>query len=194
MKQGWSGARSCRGFTGGSGINPLLVRLARYSVRGVDGGFVGYPQRDAYGVALLAFAMVWLPWLGRNYALSGTPFGTAGYAIYQGTPFLQDDQLERAFNPDFSTTFTGFFWTKLISNLRDIVEKVPRLGGTWASAFFLAGVLVAFRNPALRRTRSFLLWCLLLLMGVQALGKTWLSTDSPELTAENLLLPCSLLC
>jgi hypothetical protein len=41
--------------------------------------------------------------------LSGTPFGTAGFAIYQGTPFLQEDQLERAFNPDLSTTYAGSF-------------------------------------------------------------------------------------
>lgn len=141
------------------------------------------------GVALAAFALIWLPWLGRNFALTGTPFGTASYAIYQGTPFFEGDQLERAIAPDFSTTSTGFFWTKLISNLREIVEKLPRLGGNWASAFFLAGVLVVFRNPALRRLRGFLLSSLVLLMVVQGLGKTWLSADAPELSGENLLLP-----
>jgi hypothetical protein len=179
-----------------AGVLIAIAGLTRYSYAWLIIPFVvwmaGLPATRKgllTGVVLLAFAIVWLPWLGRNYALSGTPFGTAGYAVYQGTPFFQEEQLERAFNPDFSTTFTGFFWTKLISNLRDIVEKVPRLGGTWASAFFLAGVLVAFRNPTLRRTRSFLLGSLFLLMAVQALGKTWLSTDSPELSGENLLLP-----
>jgi hypothetical protein len=74
-------------------------------------------------------------------------------------------------------------------NLREIVEKVPQLGGTWASAFFLVGVLMAYRNPGLRRIRGFLLWSIVSLMAVQALGKTWLSTDAPEVSGENLLLP-----
>lgn len=140
-------------------------------------------------VSVLAFALLWVPWLARNYTLTGTPFGTAGYAIYQGTPFFEGDQLERAFNPDFSTTSTGFFWTKMVSNLRGIVESLPRLGGTWAAAFFLAGVLVVFRSPSLRRVRAFLLSSMVVLMFVQALGKTWLSTDAPETGSENLLLP-----
>ncbi len=179
-----------------AGVFLGMIGLTRYSYAWLVIPFIAWmaslpsARKGALaGIALLAFALVWCPWLVRNYSLSGTPFGTAGYAIYQGTPFFQEEQLERAFNPDFSTTSTGFFWTKLVSNLREVVEKIPKLGGTWASTFFLAGVLVAFRNPALRRIRQFLLWSIFLLMAVQALGKTWLSTDAPETTAENLLLP-----
>ena len=35
--------------------------------------------------ALGAFVVVLIPWVIRNYAVSGTPFGTAGFAIVEGT-------------------------------------------------------------------------------------------------------------
>ena len=35
--------------------------------------------------ALGAFVVVLIPWVIRNYAVSGTPFGTAGFAFAEGT-------------------------------------------------------------------------------------------------------------
>ena len=35
--------------------------------------------------ALGTFLIVMTPWLARNYDLSGTPFGTAGYAVFENT-------------------------------------------------------------------------------------------------------------
>src|SRR5207249_7347194 len=61
-------------------------------------------------------------------------------------------------------------------------------GGSWLSAFFLVGLLLGFRNPALSRLRYFLLFCLPVLVIVQALGHTHLSEDSPEINSENLLV------
>ena len=40
--------------------------------------------------------------LGRNYSVSGTPFGTAGYAVLQETSLFQGLDLERTLHPDFS--------------------------------------------------------------------------------------------
>ena len=52
------------------------------------------------------------------------------------------------------------FWLKLNTNLRQIVtSELPRLGGSWITAFFLVGLLVGFRNPAITRLRYFLLGC-----------------------------------
>ena len=34
---------------------------------------------------LAAFALVLAPWIVRNEVVSGTPFGTAGYAVVEGT-------------------------------------------------------------------------------------------------------------
>jgi hypothetical protein len=50
------------------------------------------------------------------------------------------------------------------------------------------GLLVSFRSPSVRRLRYFLLSCLLVLGVAQALGRTQLSEDSPEINSENLLV------
>jgi hypothetical protein len=81
------------------------------------------------------------------------------------------------------------FWIKLLTNLRTLLQSdLPRLGGSWVSAFFLVGLMVRFHNPATRRLRCFLLLCLPLLLAVQALGRTQLSEASPDLNSENLLV------
>ena len=129
------------------------------------------------------------PWVVRNFAVSGTPFGTAGYAILQNTDLFQDQPLERTLNPDFSLMTGGMIWHKALSGIREILEKdLPRLGGSWVSAFFLVGLMVPFRKTVLLRLRTFLVVGLGLLMVVQALGRTTLSAESPEVTTENLLV------
>ena len=52
--------------------------------------------------ALGAFAIVLTPWVIRNYAVSGTPFGTAGYAVVEGTGLFPQFQLERSMHPDLT--------------------------------------------------------------------------------------------
>ncbi|MGA2866650.1 MAG: glycosyltransferase family 39 protein [Verrucomicrobiota bacterium] len=139
--------------------------------------------------ALAAFAAVMGPWLVRNYSVSGTTFGTAGYAVMEGTALFPENRLPRSLEPDFSRFFLRPFWVKLITNSREIIRgDLPRLGGTWVTAFFLVGLLVSFRNPSTRRLRYFLLMCLPVLWIVQALGRTQLSEGSPEINSENLLV------
>ncbi|MGO9001857.1 MAG: ArnT family glycosyltransferase [Limisphaerales bacterium] len=140
--------------------------------------------------ALGVFVMVLTPWVIRNYAASGTPFGTAGFAIVEGTGLFPRFQLERSVHPDF----THVLWfrpyvSKLTGNVRDIfANDLPKLGGSWASILFLAGLLLGFRGTAARRMRYFLLMCLGTFIVVQALGRTQLSDVSPEVNSENLLV------
>src|SRR5262249_11520288 len=63
--------------------------------------------------------------------------------------------------------------------------------GSWLAGLFLASLLVPFRNPALWRLRLFVLMVLVVLAVAQALGRTHLSTDSPEFNSENLLVLAS---
>jgi 4-amino-4-deoxy-L-arabinose transferase-like glycosyltransferase len=140
--------------------------------------------------ALGVFVMVLTPWVTRNYAVSGTPFGTAGFAIVEGTGLFPRFQLERSVHPDF----THVLWfrpyvSKLTGNVRDIfANDLPKLGGSWASILFLAGLLLGFRGTAARRMRYFLLMCLGTFIVVQALGRTQLSDVSPEVNSENLMV------
>jgi 4-amino-4-deoxy-L-arabinose transferase-like glycosyltransferase len=140
-------------------------------------------------IALVMFLGTVTPWLARNYSLSGTPFGTAGFAVMENTMLFPEHRLERSLEPDFSRIYLTAFWIKLMTNLRQIVQsELPKLGGSWISAFFLVGLLVSFRNLTVSRLRYFLLGCLVVLVITQALGRTQLSDDSPEINSENLLI------
>jgi hypothetical protein len=166
-------------------------------------GFVlayGGQRRSALGAMVgLGFAVVVTPWIVRNYSLSGMPFGTATFAVLETSWISPEDRLQRSPGPGFLQSIHNAFpfltaayhisWQKLIANCRGIVQTdLPKLGGTWVSGFFLVGLLVRFRNPRLGRIRLFLLASLLVLVVVQALGRTKLSDDSPEINSENLLV------
>ena len=140
--------------------------------------------------ALGAFVVVLIPWVIRNYAVSGTPFGTAGFAIVEGTGLFPRFQLERSVHPDLThALWLKLYVTKLLGNAHDIlVNDLPRLGGSWASILFLAGLLLGFRGMAVRRMRYFLLMCLGTFIVVQALGQTQLSNESPGVNSEDLLV------
>jgi 4-amino-4-deoxy-L-arabinose transferase-like glycosyltransferase len=144
-----------------------------------------------------AFLVVMLPWLVRNVVVCGTPFGTAGYAMLADTVLFPGHALDRSLNPDFGLlapgvgglSIGGLLWHKLITGLHQaLTSELPRLGGSWVSGFFLVGLLMPFRNPVLSRLRGFLLASLGLLLVAQALGRTALTTDSPEVNSESLLV------
>ncbi|HEV2319571.1 MAG TPA: glycosyltransferase family 39 protein, partial [Verrucomicrobiae bacterium] len=140
--------------------------------------------------ALAAFLLVLTPWVVRNFIVSGTPFGTAGYAIVEGTAAFPGFQLERSIHPDLSSALgVSLYMHKFLVNMRPILQDaLPKLGGSWASMLFLVGLLLNFRSVAVRRMRYFLLMCLALFIVVQALGETQLSVESPEVNSENLLV------
>jgi len=140
--------------------------------------------------ALAMFALLLTPWIVRNYAVSGTPFGTAGFAVFEGTFVSPGFRLERSVHPDLSHAFWLTPYThKLLANARVIVQTdLPRLGGSWATLLFLTGLLMGFRNVASQRMRYFLLMCLGVLIICQALGQTQLSVESPDINSENLLV------
>jgi hypothetical protein len=140
--------------------------------------------------ALAAFAIVLSPWIVRNMMVSGTPFGTATFAVVETTPAYPRFQLERSLNPDFTNAkWPGAYVEKLLVNGRDILATgLPKLVGSWASALFVAGFLLGFRSEAPRRMRYFLLMCAGVFIVVQALGQTQLSVESPDVNTENLVV------
>ncbi len=146
--------------------------------------------------ALLGFAAVMAPWLMRNHELSGRLFGVAGLAVHQTTDRFPGDRIERLLDPENKFTHEDLrqvsldqHWGKLGDNLPGILQNdLPRLGGSWVAAFFLAGLLVPFRNPALGRLRVFVLFSLGVLVVIQAVAKTHVAALAPDVNSENLLV------
>jgi|SRR5665213_3217806 len=153
--------------------------------------FGGSRRTGVAVVAFLVFAVAVTPWIARNLAVSGTPFGTAGYAMLEGTTAFPDSQLMQSLNPDLADAF--HYWIrlclkKLLTNSQYIIQgDLLRLGGSWTGVLFFAGLLLGLRNLAARRLRYFTMMCLGVFIVVQALGTTQLSDASPEMNSENLL-------
>ena len=137
--------------------------------------------------AFVAFALVFAPWVARNYSMSGTPFGTASYALVES--FTPQFHLQRSLQPDIPAYRLGAFWWKAATNLLPILQNdLFTIGGGWVTALFLAGLLLGFRNPALRRLRYFVIASIVMLAITQALAKTQLSDETAETNSENLLI------
>jgi hypothetical protein len=148
------------------------------------------PQRVAISlIAVFAFVAVMAPWVVRNYQVSGTPFGTAGFAIMENTSVFPANRLERSLEPDFHRLFLAAYWAKFITSIRQIMSNdLPKLGGSWVSALFFVGLFLPFNSPTIRRLRYFLVASLIVLVVAQALGRTHLSEVSPDINSENLLV------
>jgi hypothetical protein len=157
--------------------------------------FLGLGRTGSRGkhcaAAFVCFLIVMGPWIARNVSLTATPFGTASYAIIQGTPPLEGDGLERSMDPRLAIRRVEVMDVvdKLLDNGRDIWRSdFGGFGGTWVSAFFLVGLLMPFQSQARGRLRLFLVGSIGMLFIVQALAQTHLSTDSPEINSDNLLV------
>ncbi|MGH8023908.1 MAG: ArnT family glycosyltransferase, partial [Limisphaerales bacterium] len=150
--------------------------------------FTGRKKWLNAATAIVAFTIALAPWIARNVAVSGTPFGTAGYAIFEGTG-LSALPLERSLHPELlGALWPALYWHKFAVNALPIFESgLLKIGGTWPSLLFFSGLLLAFNRPGARRMRYFLMMCLGVFIVVQALGKTALSELSPDVNSENLL-------
>lgn len=187
------------GMAAYAGLIVGLMALTRYSMGWLIipvAVFIGVVVTRARGpstvLSILSFVLCLAPWLVRNYNISGTLFGTAGYALHQGTSAFPGHLLERSMPHDVGLALNNVeiaqYPRKLFVNGRDILtDELPRVAGNWISALFLGSLLIPFRSATLRRLKFFLGGTLLLFLVVQALGRTTLSTDSSNLNSENLL-------
>ena len=147
-------------------------------------------RRAAVCLAVVGvFLVVIAPWMYRNWNLCGWPFGTASFAVVEATPIFPENRLARSLQPNFNGVSLRPLIQKLLINSREILQNdVPRLGANWAAPFFLVGLLLGFRNPAVRRLRYFLVSTLGMFIAVQSLGRTQLSVETLELNSENLVV------
>lgn len=200
------GPRALPLLAAGIGLLLGLGMLTRYSFGWLLLPVLGYlvilrgPRRSILCLIVAGiFLLLVTPWIYRNMKVSGLPFGIATYAAIQDTPAAPEYQQFRRLTPDEKLGLMGQeswakFWMrtfvqKFAKNSREILwEALPRLGGNWLTPLFLTGVLLNFRNPALRRLRYFILMSLGVLIVVQALGRTQLSIDSPDFNSENLIV------
>ena len=192
------GAQKIFWFALAAGALTALGMMTRYSFGWLIGPAViflavfGGPRRGGLAVAAaLAFLILIAPWIIRNVLVSGTYFGTAGYAAAEGTVGFPETNLMRSLSPELSGIYqhsAQVFSRKFLENSRQIFERdLPRLAG-WPGILFFAGLLLRLRQTTARRLRFFTLLCLAVLFVVQALGRTHFAFITPETNSENLLV------
>jgi hypothetical protein len=158
-------------------IVPLAVYLATLSS----------PRRISLALAAsIGFLVLVTPWLVRNYSLSGTLFGTAGYAALQQTAAFPGDTLMRSLSPDFSTITTGELGRKFLLNLHHALSRLPQLAGSWVSVLFPVGLLMPFRSAVTRRLRGLLL---AVLGGLLLIEATLASPSNPTAVLTDVAQP-----
>src|SRR6266571_6888367 len=162
-REGPRGGRWWVMMAGLTGVIVGLGALTRYSfgwlilpVLGFWVSYFGQRRSMLCLVGFVAFAAVVTPWLARNYTVSGTLFGTAGYAIVQNT--LSGDRLERSLVPHLGDSLVHDCVQKLLLNVGGMLQnELPKLGGSVTTVFFLVGLMVPFVNAGLNRMRIFML-------------------------------------
>ena len=104
-------------------------------------------------VLLLAFALTYAPWIIRNYRVSGSAFGVARYALYDGLGGSTAYHMRSTSDAVFETVQLYFFRTKLQAGIVSSVENVGSgLGNFIALGFFLC-LLHVFRRPEVNAMR-----------------------------------------
>jgi len=188
------------GLAVGAGLVVGLMALTCYSMGwliipvAVFLAAVGTGVRtSATPAAIAALLLVLAPWTLRNYQVSGTFFGTAGFAIHQGTTLFPGHMLERSMPRNIALELNKLdlseYPRKLFLNGQEILSnEFLGAAGNWIAAFFLGSLLMPFRSPALKRFRYLVFGILGTVIVVQALGRTELSADSPRFNSENLLV------
>ena len=140
-------------------------------------------------VCLLMFALVAGPWVGRNYHLSGRLLGTSYSALASGTETFPESRLERHLRQPPQLPDLTEMRVKFAVNAADLLRnEVPRLGGNWITFFFVAGLMLPFRNARLRRLRWFTVGSLGLLFCVEALGRTHWASLVPVVNGGNQMV------
>jgi 4-amino-4-deoxy-L-arabinose transferase-like glycosyltransferase len=167
----------------------LLFPIVAYGIL-----FFGKQRGLVCALMVFTFIVFLSPWCYRNYQISEHCFGTAGFAIYEQTSYFPGARLERSLPKSFAVLLNN-------AGLRDFVHKslvqgdailrteAGKIGGNWLCAsLFITGVLIPFRSQSLTRLRIFALMALGVLGLTEALGRTHLSLDYPEINTENLMV------
>jgi hypothetical protein len=154
------------------GLMVLAHGLALWLALGwmVYAAFVFRPRGLMVLAALGSLVLLVVPWLMRNYAVSGNPLGLAFFgAFHDGPPHLG---YLRSFDPSGGLNLQGIFRRGITAQL----ENLPGYFGisVAAMAFFLA-ILHRFRNPSTSAFR----WGLVSMWFFTLLGMCFYRPEGP---------------
>jgi len=124
------------------------------------------PRVLAVSSMLGAFAIVYLPWLIRNYLICGNPAGVAIYSVLEGVGHSEAGWMRRV-NFDLKGVLPGAFRDKIVANLLGQAAHIfEYLGLSIVAVMFFASLLHAFK----RKETATLRWILVAMWAGAVLG------------------------
>ncbi len=141
-----------------------LLFLAEYSAGALVLVALGYlawrfEGRDrwvALGLVAAGFAVVTLPWIARNVALTGHPVALAAQnlALKAGDSTAEPATQRTLLSAVLPATDLNKLGNKTLTYLQEnLKSRLWSGGGLWLTAFFVAGWLYSFRSAAANRLR-----------------------------------------
>jgi hypothetical protein len=124
------------------------------------------PRIQSAAVLLVAFAIIYAPWLIRNYTVCGNPGGVAIYSVFAGVRHSEAGWMRRV-DLDLEGVGPGAFRDKITTNLSAQTGRIfEYLGWSVVALMFFAGLLHIFR----RRETDVVRWMILMMWGGAVLG------------------------
>lgn len=141
------------------------------------------PRGWAALVMLAVFAIVYFPWLIRNYAISGNPGGLAIYSILDGVGHSEVGWMRRI-GPGLEGIGPAAFRDKITTNLfTQSGQLFEYFGWNIVAVMFFAGLLYAFKRPETNTVR----WIILAMWGGAVAGMAIFGLSAEEGFAANQL-------
>ncbi|HEY4988447.1 MAG TPA: hypothetical protein VII09_01500, partial [Opitutaceae bacterium] len=144
----------------------VLVALA-----GTAGRLGGAGRWRALGLVAAGFAVVALPWVARNLAVTGLPTGLAAQnvALKFGDSTAEPSVIRGTLSAALPPVELNKLANKVLSALQETIRSRMWSGGAmWFTAFFAAGWLYVFKSGPVNRLRWLLAVSLLVLVVSQA--------------------------
>lgn len=136
-------------------------------------GLLHFRRRGPVALVFLAtFVLVATPWLVRNYHVSGSPFGLAGYAIFDGIGPSTATRMRSPDGPATEDIAPLYFRLKVEHGIvQQVAALSQNLGGNLVALLFFVSLLHPFRRPETAAFRWAVLWMwLFTVVGSSILG------------------------
>jgi 4-amino-4-deoxy-L-arabinose transferase-like glycosyltransferase len=141
------------------------------------------PHGWAALIVLATFAIVYSPWLIRNYALCGHPGGLAMYSVLDGVRHSEAGWMRRI-SVDLEGAGPKAFRDKIVRNFFSQSGHIfEYFGYSVVAMMFFAGLLYAFKRPETGMLR----WMMLAMWGGAVAGMTIFGINEEEGFAANQL-------
>jgi len=127
---------------------------------------VAFRPRGVVGISILAILIVPSVFVMlRNFGISGTPFGTAFFSLYNGIGGGREDFVMRSLVPPdlLGRNFIAMILRSILIQATDIVAF---LGGIIVAPLFFISLMHPFKRPSIANFR----WAILLMFAVSAFG------------------------